>query len=80
MSMKRMSDIKNDLNESLIELYSNNRIIIFDCKSVVDYSDEIIVLDLGSVKLKIYGENLTIDSFVFNQTDVKGKISGLEFC
>ncbi len=80
MGVKRISELKNNLNDSLIELHSNRRIIVFDCKSVIDYSDETVVLDLNTVKLKIIGRSLNIDSFVFGQTDIKGEIISLEFC
>ena len=79
MKTGKLKNFKEELNNSAIELYGNKRVIIFDCKSVIDYSDEIIILDLNTVKLKIKGENLTVDSFVFGQTDISGEICGLEF-
>ena len=74
-----LKNIKEDINNCAIELYSNKRIIIFDCKCVIDYSKDCIVLDLGELKMRIKGENLVADSFVFGQTDINGKITGVEF-
>lgn len=80
MNRGKLSGVKDAFGSSLIELYSNNRAVVFDCRCVIDYSDEEIVLDLGSVRLKITGKKLTVDSFVFGQTDIKGQICRLEFC
>lgn len=79
MKFAKIKAMREDIDNSTIELYGNKRIIIFDCKSVVDYSDEFIVLDLGSKRLKITGSGLAADSFVFGQTDITGEIFCLEF-
>ena len=79
MKLNGLKNIKEDLNNCAIELYSNKRVIVLDCKCVVDYSKECIVLDLGKINLKIKGENLVADSFVFGQTDISGHILSLEF-
>jgi hypothetical protein len=74
-----IQNIELDSNGAIIELYSDKRVLIFDCKGVIDYNDESIVLDLGERKLKILGDQLVVDSFVFDQTDIKGVITSLEF-
>ena len=79
MKVPKISNIKENLNTPTIELFGNKRVMVFDCKSVIDYSDEIIVLDLGTSRLKITGKNLVADSFVFGQTDITGTIYGVEF-
>ncbi len=79
MKFNRLKTINENINSCAIELFSNNRVIVTDCKCVVDYSSEYIVLNLGDLNLKISGENLVADSFVFGQTDIKGNIKKLEF-
>ncbi len=79
MKFSKLKNIEVDTNGAVIELYSDKRVLIFDCKGVIDYNDESIVLDLGERKLKILGEQLVVDSFVFDQTDIKGVITSLEF-
>lgn len=79
MKFPKIKNMKDDINNSVIELYGDKRVLVFDCKSVIDYSDEFIVLDLGAQRVRITGSNLTADSFVFGQTDITGKISTLEF-
>ncbi|MBQ8183876.1 MAG: YabP/YqfC family sporulation protein [Clostridia bacterium] len=79
--MKRnpLKNVSENINNCAIELFADSRVIVTDCKCVIDYSDEHIVLNLGRLNLKITGKNLVADSFVFGQTDIKGKIEKLEF-
>lgn len=79
VKFSKLKNIELDSNGAIIELYSDKRVLIFDCKGVIDYNDESIVLDLGERKLKIIGKQLVVDSFVFDQTDIKGVITSLEF-
>ncbi len=79
MKFKRLKGFEEEINDAVIELHSNKRLLVFDCKGVIDYNDESITLDLGERKLKIFGDELVVDSFVFDQTDIKGCISSLEF-
>lgn len=79
MKFKALKNAKENIESCAIELYGNKRIIVLDCKCVVDYSQEHIVLNLGELNLKITGKNLVADSFVFGQTDINGEISGVEF-
>ncbi len=79
MKFNSIKNMKEDINNATIELYANKRVIIFDCKSVIDYSKECVVLDLGSSKLKLVGTDFVVDSFVFGQTDITGVIYSIEF-
>ncbi len=79
MKLNRIRAVSENINSCTIELFSDTRVIITDCKCVVDYSKEHMVLNLGDLNVKITGENLVADSFVFGQTDIKGKIKKLEF-
>jgi hypothetical protein len=79
VKFNKMKNIQADINDAVIELYSDKRLLVFDCNGVVDYNEESIILDLGNRKLKILGEELVVDSFVFDQTDIRGRITSLEF-
>lgn len=81
MCMKNnpLKKLQESLNTSAIELYSNKRVIVFDCRCVVDYSSDYILLGLDDMKLKICGNNLVANSFSFGQTDIDGEILSLEF-
>ncbi len=79
MKFNKLKNAEASLNDVVIELYSNRRLLVFDCKGVIDYNDESIILDLGERKLKIMGKGLVVDSFVFDQTDIRGSITSLEF-
>lgn len=79
MNLKKIKNVAEDMQSCAIELYGNKRLIVLDCKCVVDYSQDHIVLNLGDLNLKITGENLVADSFVYGQTDINGEIISLEF-
>ncbi len=79
MSFKAMKSIKEDFKNTPVELYGNKRVLIADCKSVIDYSENSIALDLGELKIKISGKKLVCDSFVYGQTDITGLIEKVEF-
>ncbi len=79
MNLKGLKAMRDNINNCTIELFSNSRVIVTDCKGVVDYSKEYIVLNIGEMNLRITGESLVADSFVFGQTDIKGNIKKLEF-
>ncbi len=79
MGISRFNNLKEKINDSTIELFGNKRVMVFDCKSIIDYSEEVIVLDLGAQRLKITGVNLVADSFVFGQTDITGTVFSVEF-
>lgn len=79
MKFNMLKNMETNFKCPAIELYGNKRIIILDCKCVIDYSQDTIVLDLGDVNLKIRGSNLVANSFAFGQTDINGDIISLEF-
>lgn len=60
-------------------MYGNKRIIISDCKSVDDYTGEYIVLELDGYFLRVSGEDLVLESYVFGQADISGVIVSVEF-
>ncbi len=76
MNFRLMKDTSLDGN---IEMYSDREIIVDGCKCVVDYGSDFIKLGLKNKNLKIRGDELVIDSFVFEQVDIHGKIVSLEF-
>ena len=79
MKFNSIKKLGENISASAIELYSDGRVIVMDCKSIVDYSEDCIVLNIGDKNLRIKGESLVADSFSFGQTDIKGKIISLEF-
>ena len=79
MRFNSIRKLNETITASAIELYSDKRVIVVDCRSIVDYSKECIVLDIGDKKLRIRGDSLVADSFSYGQTDIKGRIYSLEF-
>ena len=74
---------KNQTNEEgakgSVVLYGNKQAIIEGCKGVVDYSEEFLKLDLGKLVLKISGRDLVIESYVYEELELKGEIVSVEF-
>ena len=62
-----------------IELYGNKEIIVDGCKSVTDYGDSFIKLNIGEKNLKISGRELVVTSYIYEQANIKGEIFSLEF-
>lgn len=79
MGFNPLKNIKDDTENAGIEMYGNKRMIILDCQCVLDFSENCIVLNLGSLNMKIRGDNLVISSFAYGQTDVSGDIVTIEF-
>ena len=75
----KIKSLKEDTLKGNIELYGNKQAIIEGAKGVVDYSEDFLKIDLGNICLKITGTNLVIESFIYEQVDVKGEIVALEF-
>ena len=67
------------VGEASLELYGNRRVIVSDCRSVDEYGETSLLLDLGDVRARISGRGLTVASFTFGQADVTGEIVSLEF-
>lgn len=65
--------------EPHIELYGNSQCIVDGLKSVIEYSDEKIKLNIGKKSVTIHGGNLHIDSFTPEGAIVEGIILSLEF-
>ena len=74
-----LKNISEDTDGAGIELFGNKRMIVFDCRYVVDFSEESVVLNLGNLNMKVRGDNLMISSFCYGQTDITGEIVSIEF-
>lgn len=79
MGFNPIKKFSEDTENAGIELFGNKRMIVLDCKYVVDFSEESVVLNLGKLNLRVRGDNLVISSFCFGQTDICGEIVSIEF-
>lgn len=77
--MMKLKTVKDENIKGNIELFGNRRVIVEGCKGVIDYSEDFLKLDLGNIALKIVGKNLVIDSFIYEELDLKGEIALVEF-
>ena len=75
----KLKSTKEDIIKGNIELFGNKQIIVDGCKGVIDYNEDFLKLDLGKIVLKVTGRNLIIDSYIYEQVDLKGEIVSVEF-
>lgn len=60
-----------------IELFNGN-VIVDGCKNVAEYSDGRIVLNTGSRRIIVLGDNLIVKSFACSQANITGNIISVE--
>ncbi len=63
-----------------IELFANTQACIEGCRGIVEYSDDKIVLNLGSTCAKFTGNELYIRSFDGEAAVLCGTFCSIEFC
>ena len=79
MGFNPLKNITEDVENAVIELFGNKRMLVIDCRYVVDFSEECVVLNLGEISMRVRGDNLMISSFCYGQTDISGEIVSIEF-
>lgn len=62
-----------------IEMHSNTNIMIDGCKGMVEYSDGLIAINLGSMVVRFLGDSLEISNFSEQQAVIKGTVMTVEF-
>ena len=62
------------------EIFSNKKIIIEGCQSIVDYQSDYIKLKLKKGFLNVYGNEFLITAFDDEKIVIKGNIMSIEFC
>ena len=68
-----------NFNEYYINFISNKKAIIDGCKSVIDYNEAFISLNLGKRIICIFGSNIEIAAYNENEITITGLFSKLEF-
>ena len=79
MGFNPIKNLIETVDTAGIEMYENKRMIVFDCKCVLDFSESCVVLCLGSINIKVRGDNLVLSTFAYGQTDITGDIVSIEF-
>lgn len=62
------------------EINSEDEICIHGCKDMSEYDTGRIIVETDRYLINVIGENLKINNFSCNFTNICGKISGIEFC
>lgn len=73
------------LNEEIIkgvhiEIFSNQKMILEGCKSIVDYRSDYIKLKFKKGNFSVFGKDFLISDFEDERIIIKGEISSVEFC
>ncbi len=79
MNINPFKSIAEEVKSASIEMCANKRMVITDCKYVVDYSKEYIVLNIGKLNIKVRGEELLLSGFSYGETCIEGEIISVEF-
>ncbi len=79
MNINPFKNISDEVKSSCIEMSANKRMVITDCKYVADYSKEFIVLNIGSLNVKVRGAELILTGFSYGETCIEGEIISVEF-
>ncbi len=80
-------DIKNFANDILfdgvvgshIELFSNKKLIAEGCYGIIEYSENLVRINLSKGEIQIFGKGLEIINMVSDTISVKGLIENIEF-
>lgn len=80
-----IKDSDEILNSEIIssahtEIFSNKKIIIEGCQSIVDYQSDYIKLKVKKGFLNILGNGFIITGFDNEKIVVKGSVASVEFC
>ena len=66
-------------NHIHIEMFSNRHIVIDGSFSVLEYSNEIILLKLKKGRLEMFGQNLAISTVMEDKIVITGEITSISF-
>lgn len=64
----------------IINIVSNREMSIDGCKSVVDYYENLVKINVSGGSITITGNNLCIVTLTDNSATIKGNIFNIEFC
>lgn len=62
-----------------IEFHSNTEVVIDGCMGIVEYSEELISVNLGNIVACFHGDKMEISSFFEAQTVIKGTVISMDF-
>lgn len=64
----------------IIHIISNKEMSVDGCRSVVDYYENLIKLNVSGGSITISGNRLCIITLTDNSATIKGSIQNIEFC
>lgn len=76
---KEISSCKNECSLPHLAFSGNSELQIEGCKSIIEYGEEKIQLNLGKGTVVLIGKNMSITSLSSNEMLILGKILTVEF-
>lgn len=62
-----------------IEFKSNSEVTIDGCMGMIEYSEELIAINLGSRIVRFHGADMEISTFFDSQAVIKGTVISMDF-
>lgn len=66
-------------NTFSIEFRSNTDVTIEGCMGIIEYSQELIAINLGSKIVRFHGDEMEISTFFESQAVIKGTVLSMDF-
>ncbi|WMJ23521.1 YabP/YqfC family sporulation protein [Paludicola sp. MB14-C6] len=78
--IKAFINVKEDIvAHSQIEIVGNKEAVIQGAKGIIEYTDELIRINLENLEVDFYGQKLTIESLSQDSLEIKGIIQRVEY-
>lgn len=78
--MKAFINVKEDIMiQSQIEIVGNREVVIQGSKGIIEYTDELIRINLDNLEVAFYGQKLSIESLSQDSLEIKGIIQRVEY-
>lgn len=66
-------------NTFSIEFRSNTDVTVEGCMGIIEYSQELIAINLGSRIVRFHGDEMEISTFFESQAVIKGTVLSMDF-
>ncbi len=66
-------------NTFSIEFRSNTDVTVEGCMGIIEYSQELIAINLGSKIVRFHGDEMEISTFFESQAVIKGTVLSMDF-
>lgn len=68
-----------DCRQPVIEFTGNRKAVIYGCKGVAEYGDDVIRVNTGSIMISFFGKNMELKSLNTTTLEIGGFINDVQF-